>query len=260
MKAVFENKELKIIGFETTAMKVYEPMFHPHGELLCVLDGKVSVTIDGSRTDLLKNDMCIVFPYAVHSYEPSEDARVIIILFSPDSAGEFYDILLGKSPQNPYFEISYELMPLIEKILMYSKDNAPLIQRTCGAYLKVLIGEILLKMSLSDINPSDSHTVRKVMNWCGEHFTEDIAVKDVCANVFVSERYVTRIFAEKVGCSFRDYINTLRIQRAVSLIENSNMKITEIMYECGFKNQSTFNRVFLAETGSTPREYKKREV
>lgn len=32
--------------------------------------------------------------------------------------------------------------------------------------------------------------------------------------------------------------------------------ITEIAYECGFRNQSNFNRVFLARTGMTPREYR----
>ena len=127
----------------------------------------------------------------------------------------------------------------------------------CGAYLKALIGERLLKLDLKDTMPADCNLVRRLTTYCAEHFCEDIDVDKGCKAAFVSKRYVSKIFAEKVGCSFRDYINRLRISHAISLMENSSMKITDAMYECGFKNQSTFNRVFLEETGYSPREFKK---
>ncbi len=110
---------------------------------------------------------------------------------------------------------------------------------------------------LKDVKASDMDTVRSVLGYCSEHFCDDITVKDVADKVYVSERYVTKIFAEKVGCSFRDYINNLRMSKAVNLIKGTSMRITDIMYECGFKNQSTFNKVFLEEMGCTPREYRR---
>ena len=257
MKAIFENKELKIIAFETINMKTYEPMFHPHGEILYVTEGSVSVVTDGNRNVLTSGDMSIVFPYSIHSYEVIDYAKVIGILFSPESMGEFSEILLSKSPHNPFLKNADSVFSLVQKVLLYSCGDNPLMHKVCGAYLKALIGEILLKLDLKDTMPADCNLVRRVMNYCAEHFCEDIDVDKVCKAAFVSKRYVSKIFAEKVGCSFRDYINRLRISHAINLMENSSMKITDVMYECGFKNQSTFNRVFLEETGYSPREFKK---
>ena len=258
MKAIFENKELKIIGVETDTMRAYEPMFHTHGEVLFVIDGFVNVTIDGKKEQLGKDAMCLVFPYRIHSYEPSADAKVAFLLFTPESTGEFAEMLLLNIPANPFVTDAGEFLSVIRKVIDLSHADDPLKQKTCGAYLKVLIGEILLATELTANKNSDrQHTIQKVLSYCNEHFWEDIDVEDVCRNVFVSQRYVTKIFADKVGCSFREFINRLRISKAVKLLEDTNMKITDVMYECGFRNQSTFNRLFLDEMGITPREYRK---
>ncbi len=257
VKAVFENKELKIIAFETTNMQTYEPMFHPHGEILYVAEGKLSVAIDGKRRELTSGEMSVVFPYAIHSYEVIDYAKIICILFSTESIGEFSEILLSKIPHNPFLEDADLQVTLIQKVLSYSRGDNPLMHKVCGAYLKALIGEILLKLELKDTTAADCQLVRRVMNYCAEHFCEDIDVDKVCKAAFVSKRYVSKIFAEKLGCSFRDYINTLRISKAKQLLKDTSIAITDVMFECGFKNQSTFNRVFLEETGYSPREFKK---
>lgn len=258
MKGVFEKKDLKITGVITDRIKPYEPMFHSHGEILYVSDGNLAVNIDGNKRLLSSGEMCIVFPYAVHSYEPVGRVGASYVLFSAESAGEFADILFSKKPANPFFIETGVLLMLIEKVIQYSCDNSDIMQKTTGAYLKALLGEILSLTELYDVKKSEVDTVCAVMSYCSEHYCEDIKVKDVAENVFVSERYVTKIFAEKVGCSFRDYINSLRVSRVKYLINNNSMRITDIMYECGFKNQSTFNRVFLEVMGCSPREYRNR--
>ncbi len=258
MKALFENKNLEIEGFEIKNMCSYAPMFHSHGEILYVKSGTVSVTVDGNKAELTGGKMCVVFPYCVHSYEPHMGSEVAVVLFSAESVGEFSKVLFSKTLQNPFFEYDEGMYNLIKKILFHSKGSTPLCHNTCGAYLKALMGEILLAASFKTTSKTDDYTVRSVMKYCSEHFSEDILVKDICDNVFVSERYVSKIFVEKVGCSFREYINSLRISKAKQLLETTTMSITDVIYECGFKNQSTFNRVFLKKTGITPGEYKKK--
>ena len=257
MRGILESKKIKIEAFTTDALKTYAPMFHSHGEILYVTEGTVTVTVDGRRKELLSDELCVVFPYCVHSYEPQTGAKVSVVLFSSENVGEFSEVLLSSVPHNPFYENSSYMYPLMKRILSLSKENNSLCRKTCDAYLKALLGELLINMELSDRNTSDANVVRAVLEYCSEHFMENISIKSVAGNIFVSERYITKIFAEKVGCSFRNYINALRINRAKQLINETTLGITDIMYECGFRNQSTFNRVFLDEVGVSPRIYRK---
>ena len=59
------------------------------------------------------------------------------------------------------------------------------------------------------------------------------------------------------GVSFRDFLNSLRIEKAKGLLRSSDSTVLAIALECGFKNESTFHRVFLDVTGTTPAKYKK---
>ena len=259
MKAVFENKELQFEAVETNHMRSYEPMFHSHGEILLVKVGKMFVNINGCKKELSAGEMCVVFPYSIHSYEADENTSVLFVLFSPECAGEFKDTLLSSIPENPYMENSRKYDVIIENIMLYAKDSSELFQKTAVAYLKVLIGEILTRLNLLENKKTDFDAIRTALAYCTEHYNEEINVKTICKNVFVSERYITKIFSERVGCSFRAYINRLRVSKAEDLLKNTHIKITDVMYECGFKNQSTFNRVFLEETGLTPGEFKRRK-
>lgn len=257
MKGVFEKKTLKIIAKKTTSFQPYAPMFHAHGELVYVLSGKIVLAIDGKRKTLEKGQMSVAFPYVIHSYEKCGDAEVLFVLFSPECTGEFENRILSVKPENPYIENGDRLLPVLERICEYSQMTGADAQRCAKAYLGAVIGEILLKSPLADIKGTDMDTTRRILVYCSQHYKENIDIKTVSESVFVSERYITRVFSEKIGYPFRKYINMLRIVEAKSLIENMDMKIIDIMYESGFENQSSFNRIFYDETGMTPREYRK---
>ena len=59
------------------------------------------------------------------------------------------------------------------------------------------------------------------------------------------------------GCNVSQYINTLRVNRACSLLRGTDMSVTEAIYASGFQTKSNFNREFLRVTGMTPRDWRK---
>ena len=71
--------------------------------------------------------------------------------------------------------------------------------------------------------------------------------------------YLISLFINRIhGLSFRDYINTLRINEAKILLENPDEKrtILDIAYECGFNSKSTFNSAFKKTTHQTPSTFR----
>ena len=58
--------------------------------------------------------------------------------------------------------------------------------------------------------------------------------------------------------TFFDYVNNLRVEHAVSLLKNSDLRLNVIAEQSGFNSISTFRRVFAAKQQCTPSEYRKR--
>lgn len=59
------------------------------------------------------------------------------------------------------------------------------------------------------------------------------------------------------GISLWDYITIKRIEKAITLIESSNLSRLEIALKCGYNNTSNFYYAFKKVTGKTPEDYKK---
>ena len=58
--------------------------------------------------------------------------------------------------------------------------------------------------------------------------------------------------------SANEYINKIRLEKAIQLIVNTNMPFTEIAEKVGFATSSYFSTAFKQYTGETPTQYKKR--
>ena len=67
--------------------------------------------------------------------------------------------------------------------------------------------------------------------------------------------YLGQYFHYK-GTNFYSYINSLRINHACQLMEEGNLIISEIAYDCGFNNLRTFRRVFYEQKGCSPSEWR----
>jgi transcriptional regulator GlxA family with amidase domain len=68
----------------------------------------------------------------------------------------------------------------------------------------------------------------------------------------------TRTFRREMEETFIPYVNKLRVAKAIRLLEESNLSMSEIAFECGFTNQYHFTRVFKKLTRTPPRESRRR--
>ena len=67
-------------------------------------------------------------------------------------------------------------------------------------------------------------------------------------------QHFSKIFKEVSGMTFTDYLNQVRIEKAVSLIQTSDLTVVAVAEKCGFNNIRSFNRIFKKITGKTPTE------
>jgi AraC-like DNA-binding protein len=70
----------------------------------------------------------------------------------------------------------------------------------------------------------------------------------------MSKAYFSRFFKRISGMTFSEYLNHIRVNRAIDLIRNRDLSMTEIAMDCGFGTIRNFNRVFRQITGYSPRD------
>ncbi|HEY5707424.1 MAG TPA: helix-turn-helix transcriptional regulator [Terrimicrobiaceae bacterium] len=68
-----------------------------------------------------------------------------------------------------------------------------------------------------------------------------------------SPDHLSRTFHRHSGMRLSRYIEECRLEQAVELLENSDLKIAAIAWTCGFRSPSYFNRIFMKLRGTTPK-------
>jgi len=72
-----------------------------------------------------------------------------------------------------------------------------------------------------------------------------------------SPQYFSKIFHEKVGVKFNDYINMVRVEKVKEILSKKpKLPVTEIFLLSGFESIPNFNRVFKKIEGCSPKKYR----
>lgn len=103
---------------------------------------------------------------------------------------------------------------------------------------------------------SGNAIVEQAVDYIREHLPEDLNLSMAAEYVGVSNAYLSTLFTQNLGCSFVDYLNRTRIEYACSYMHDSRMKIYEIAFKVGFRDEKYFSKVFKKVTGQSPTEYR----
>ncbi len=93
-----------------------------------------------------------------------------------------------------------------------------------SGYINLLMPHIPDKLTLLPWNSKENSTLRHILNYCHEHFIEHITLDDLADNLHLSTYYISRTLNNKIGISFNDYINALRINFACDLLSQTDKK------------------------------------
>lgn len=88
----------------------------------------------------------------------------------------------------------------------------------------------------------------------------NLSLRGVAEMLDTNTKYLSQVVNHKAHCNFQQFVNRYRIDAVKEKIKDSkysNLTLFGIARQCGFKNKSTFYKVFKETTGMTPRKYLK---
>ena len=246
----------------------FPPHFHRNYELIYVVCGQVSATVDGCRTTLESGDYALCLCNQVHSYEPlcavgahsnqpPAATHYFVLTFSPDFVPEFHKAMEGKTGKTCRFQPEGSIRDFfLEHILRSYREPAP------AYYLKqaavtLLCGEYQRQAEIVRRDNPEYALMNQVADYITTHFREKLTLRDMAQALGYDYYYISRLFSQIFSMKFSDYLNTFRFTAAADALVSTDAPITQIALESGFQSTRTFNDVFLRRSGLSPAQYRK---
>lgn len=109
---------------------------------------------------------------------------------------------------------------------------------------------------LDDYTSSKEHYIVEAIKYIRHHWKEDIKIKDVAEHLALSESYLSRLFKKETKYTLIEYLTNYRIQRAIELLQDPNVRIYEVAGLVGYRDSRYFSSIFKKLVGVTPTEFK----
>jgi AraC-like DNA-binding protein/ligand-binding sensor protein len=98
--------------------------------------------------------------------------------------------------------------------------------------------------------------LRKAERFIWENYSRKISLKEIADISGLSAPYFSTIFKDEMGENLSNYLNRLRVEKASSMLRETDSPISGISVACGFEDQSWFSKVFKCYTGFSPSKYR----
>lgn len=165
------------------------------------------------------------------------------------------------------------LNTLCRKALQYDSMVHPLYLDDLSTKLAIAVNECKTKRELEELSlemlrrychlarnhsmKEYSPLVQNVLTYIEFHYTENLSLHLLAEKYSVSRNYLAALFKRERGCTVTDYIHTVRLRKAFTLMNSTKLPIHLIASACGYEDPNYFIRVFRKRHGQTPKQYQK---
>ncbi len=219
---------------------LWENHCHTQFEMILVAEGDITVTVEGDRFRLLKNQGLIVPPLMYHTVTANEigNYRRITALFGYDGIPEVVQHRLT----NRVSRFSHQPQPLQE----LCQKNDPSFYAPLAQSLMVQLFYDALQDGQSVVHMETDPFVQMATQYIDKHLHEKICLADVAKHTARSTSSFCRLFEKKMNITPKQYILQKKLALARKLIDEGVPRTAAAM-QVGYDNYSSFYRLYSKE-------------
>ena len=255
----------------------YVPHCHDFSEMVLVTSGQGVQNINGVDFALQQGDLFLLDDQNAHFIQKSEDFSLLNLLFDRRTLGlpwnrfqrcKGYNLFFMVEPRLRtsknfcnHLHLTIQQQKHLESMLLDMQQL--LIHITPEKELLALARLIEIILYVSELNEEPSNPdnmlpkIGESVALLEKHFTRDFTLDELAEKACMSTRNFTRCFKRSTGMSPIAFLQNVRLQHAADLLKNSNSRISEIAYQCGFNDSNYFTKMFAMHYGVAPAMYRK---
>lgn len=151
---------------------------------------------------------------------------------------------------------AYLAKPFNTKELFVRIDKLISLRKSLRKHYKHIISDKNLVYPSKNVNKEETF-INKVRQILEDNLAdEDFGINQLCDNLAMSRSQLYRKFSSLTDLTVHQFIMTLKLQKAKDLLVTTDLNVSEVALDTGFKNISHFSRVFTQEFGKNPSKFK----
>ena len=260
-----KTKESLALAVYNTGMQKCEsghswgPAVRDHFLIHYIISGKGTYECAGKSYSVKAGDLFLVFPNEVISYRADENDpwQYCWVGFN----GTEVQRMLNLTPfRHDNLVLSLPDQELCQRLIdIYeARGNKPTDELNMIGRLYLFLGK-MVELQGSDLQETDvtSDYIENALKFIQYNYSHSIDISSIAASIGISRSHLYRVFIKHMGISPNDYLTQYRINRACSLLRNSNLTISNIANSVGYDDPLYFSRVFKKVKGISPSIYLK---
>ncbi len=257
------------------ASRSYQAHWHSYGEILLVGPGETNVfQINRDTYQLTEGDFLLIWPMEMHAIIDADRKESLVIQFSNAFINSLFDLRrimhfyrnMHVLCINAHRELVSQLRVIADSMKeIYFSAEPDRELRCCMLLMEFMLtldkhrDEFAPEMQFVAPSYNDSvlHRMILVTDYIKNNLTADNLSQGAMAEMAgISKEYFSRIFRSVTGMNYSKWLNMIRLEKAAELLADKEKTMTEVAMLSGFQSISSFNRVFHAEKGMPPGEYR----
>lgn len=236
----------------------------PHGrvdyQMLYIAQGMCFVTVDDNEISVPAGSVIIYMPHQPQIYRFSPDINSVSYYVHFTGVGcesilkelDLHEKMILNIGKSTHVENSFSKM--IEEF----RTKKPFYEQLCHGHLINILSHIARKQfyQLSDISYAQSKIISDICKVMHNKFDENLSVDDYANICNLSSSRFTHIFTKTLGISPKQYLIKIKIEKAIELLENTELPIARIAELVGIADCNYFSRIFKKHTSHSPKFYR----
>lgn len=233
------------------------PALRDHYLIHYIISGRGTYVCGDEIHRLQAGDLFIVYPNQIVSYSADREDpwQYCWVGFNGTEAQRLIDL----TPFRPDRLILSLRDDSIQRSMMDIYDargNKPTDEMNMIGRLYLFLGKLTdLKGSVREENDITSVYIENALKFIQYNYSHSIDITSIADSIGISRSHLYRVFIKHLGLSPNDYLTQYRINRACSLLRNSDLTISNIANSVGYDDPLYFSRVFKKVKGVSPSMY-----
>ena len=253
---------------------------HPAIELIYVRGGEYSVSIDNDEFTATAGDLLFFRSNTIHSIQlvGNDAGSYHVLKINPPLLFHIFPgreqmkmtapFLLKQRGESAIFradEIPDRVKSILDNMINSLELTESVFFSTERAYSALLLIEMLNSMlpettETREVNEKNLALIHKCVDYVNKNYATEISAEECAEAVHMSYSYFARIFRAVMGKTFKEYLVSVRLAKAKSILLSTSISVTDVAMACGYSSLSYFIAEYKREFGKTPREERKSAV
>ncbi len=267
---IIKHPYIKYVNLFMAGIGYRTPHLHSDFEIMFFTKGVSTYTTPNKTESFNSGEIVLLNSGEVHEIErKSESSLMICLQVSPKYFKHIFpemeNIKFDDLNVNRYLdssEMKKLKMDIIFLTRLYIKRN-PLYELEVAQKIISIFKLFLQRIPYRVISEEEkinsrvkAERLNRIISYIEEHFTEKIGLKEIAQIEGVSVSFLSHFITENLNQTFQEFVKNLRLNKAVELISNTNMKLIEICVASGFSDYRYINEAFIDKYGFSPKEFR----